>query len=93
MTTQHAQDAAQHAAEHAASVAKAATYGGGGYAALGGFLFSSQGMALLGLLVGVIGLIANLYFNAERRRMDILRDAREQRESEARLAALQAREK
>ena len=73
----------------AASAAKVATYGGGAASALGGFVLSSEGMALMGLAVAVAGLALNLYFNAQRRRLDLRRDEREEREHLARMAVIE----
>ena len=80
---------ARSLAEAAASASKAATYGGSVTGAFGGFVLSSEIMALFGLLVALLGLAANLYFNAHRRRLDLKRDRREEREHRARLAVIE----
>lgn len=82
-------DFAQTVVDAAASASKAVTYGGGATSALGGFVLSSEITALMGLLVALIGLAMNLYFNAHRRRLDVKRDRREEREHRARMAVIE----
>ncbi len=70
-------------AEQAATLAaKAATYGGAGASALGGFFVSSEGLALLGLLVAIAGFGVNLW-------LGLRRDQREAREHSARMKSLE----
>lgn len=70
-------------AEQAATLAaKAATYGGAGASAFGGFFVSSEGLALLGLLVAVGGFAVNLW-------LGLRRDRREDREHRARMRELE----
>lgn len=66
-----------------ASVASKATTAGAGVAGIG-WLFSSESAVFFGIVVGVIGLLVNVYFQSRR-------DRREQRESEARIKSYEER--
>ena len=67
----------------ASEAAKIATYGGASGAAVGGWLLSSEGMALIGVLLAAAGFATNAWLGWRR-------DRREQREHEARMSALGA---
>lgn len=62
----------------AASAASKATQVGGWGGALLAWMGSSEAAVLFGILIGVMGLVVNIYFSNRR-------DAREQREFEARM--------
>jgi hypothetical protein len=64
-----------------ASAASKAMYGGAGGAVVAWFA-SSEAAVILGLVIGAAGLAVNTYFQWKR-------DAREQREHELRLSALE----
>lgn len=66
-----------------AAVGSKATYTGAG-ASLVGWLMSSEFGVLAGIVLGVVGLLVNLYFKRRQ-------DAREQREHEARMRKLETR--
>ena len=74
---------AQAAEQAASEVAKVATYGGASSAAVGGWLLSSEGMALIGVLLAGAGFATNAWLGWRR-------DRREQREHEARMRDLEA---
>lgn len=67
----------------ASEIAKIATYGGASGAAVGGWLLSSEGMALIGVLLAAAGFSTNAWLGWRR-------DRREQREHEARMHALES---
>lgn len=62
-----------------ASLASKTTTAGAGVAGLG-WVFSSEAAVFFGILIGVVGLVVNIYF--QRRR-----DKREQQEHQARMKA------
>lgn len=74
-----------------ASVAGKTAYAGAG-ATVASWLVSSEAGIVLGVLVGVLGLIANFVFQKRRDRREQhfreRQDAREQREHDARMRAL-----
>lgn len=73
-------DKQQHIDVALSAVGSKATYAGAG-TSFAGWLFSSEFGVLAGIVLGVLGLVVNVYF---RRRQD----AREQREHEARMRKL-----
>lgn len=59
-----------------AAVGSKATYAGAG-ASVSGWLLSSEGAALVGILIGILGLLVNFYFKRrEDRRLQEEHDAR-----------------
>lgn len=64
------------------TIATKATYTGAGATAIG-WITSSEGVALIGLLLALLGFIVNLYFK-------IKQDKREAAEHEVRMAKLEA---
>lgn len=64
----------------ASGLASKITYGGAGWS-LAGWIVSSEGVALCGLLVAVGGLLVNWYYKAKH-------DRRQQEEHNARMAGL-----
>lgn len=71
----------QHIDVTLAAVGSKATYTGAG-TSLVGWLMSSEFGVLAGIVLGVVGLLVNLYFKRKQ-------DAREQREHEARMRKLE----
>lgn len=65
-----------------ASIASKTTTAGAGVAGLG-WWFSSEAAVFVGILIGVLGLVVNVYFQMRR-------DRREQREHDARLKVYEA---
>lgn len=70
----------QHVDVSIAALGSKATYAGAG-ASVAGWLFSSEFGVLAGIVLGVAGLLVNIYFRR-------LQDRREQREHEARMRKL-----
>lgn len=73
----------QHIDVTLAAVGSKATYTGAG-ASFIGWVLSSQFGVLAGVVIGVVGLLVNLYFRSRQ-------DAREEREHEARMRKLKTR--
>lgn len=67
----------------AATIATKAVYTGA-TTTVGGWLLSSEFGVIAGLLIGVVGLLTNLYFNHRR-------DRREEREHQRRMAQMASR--
>lgn len=74
-------DIAHQAAEIASAVAPKVTVAGGGVAGVGGFLLSSEGIAVAGLCIALAGFAVQAI-------LGIRRDRREKREHEARMSKL-----
>lgn len=77
--------AAERMEVHLAAVGSKATFAGAG-TTIGGWLLSSEGAVFVGIVLGVLGLLVNVWFSRRR-------DAREQRQLELRQAEHEARMK